>query len=54
MLRLHHRAVDISIHAPREGSDLHAGGHIYAEGRISIHAPREGSDTGRMGTPSAL
>ena len=34
----------ISIHAPREGSDLHAGGHIDAEDRISIHAPREGSD----------
>ena len=38
---------NISIHAPREGSDLHAGGHIYAEGRISIHAPREGSDRTR-------
>ena len=35
---------DISIHAPREGSDeLHrarAAGRAY----ISIHAPREGSD----------
>ena len=35
---------DISIHAPREGSDRQrrkAAGHLH---RISIHAPREGSD----------
>ena len=34
---------DISIHAPREGSDgLH---HPHVHGSvISIHAPREGSD----------
>ena len=33
----------ISIHAPREGSDIKA---IYDKGKraISIHAPREGSD----------
>ena len=35
----------ISIHAPREGSDLQA---LYeaADDEISIHAPREGSDRG--------
>ena len=33
----------ISIHAPREGSDLELGGQ-YGCVRISIHAPREGSD----------
>ena len=35
--------MDISIHAPREGSDLN---HVLSEiqGAISIHAPREGSD----------
>ena len=34
----------ISIHAPREGSDAHGfkGGDVG--GGISIHAPREGSD----------
>ena len=38
-----HRIADISIHAPREGSDGIAIG--AAEHRvISIHAPREGSD----------
>ena len=36
-------AGEISIHAPREGSDLH---HVPAVRTIdiSIHAPREGSD----------
>ena len=34
----------ISIHAPREGSDLYALWYS-AEIAISIHAPREGSDT---------
>ncbi len=36
----------ISIHAPREGSDLH---HVPAVRAIdiSIHAPREGSDSAR-------
>ena len=34
---------NISIHAPREGSDGGAGGAAGEDG-ISIHAPREGSD----------
>ena len=34
----------ISIHAPREGSDLF-GLSLSVQMRISIHAPREGSDT---------
>ena len=33
----------ISIHAPREGSDLPAA-HVLHGPAISIHAPREGSD----------
>ena len=33
----------ISIHAPREGSDLGFGMIVFLI-RISIHAPREGSD----------
>ena len=33
----------ISIHAPREGSDLGAGAALSMQ-KISIHAPREGSD----------
>ena len=33
----------ISIHAPREGSDVLLQPHRLGEG-ISIHAPREGSD----------
>ena len=33
----------ISIHAPREGSDLEAAG-LNPGKYISIHAPREGSD----------
>ena len=37
----------ISIHAPREGSDLPRP-HSHPLGDISIHAPREGSD-GFMG-----
>ena len=37
----------ISIHAPREGSDvLPAGGQQKVD--ISIHAPREGSDRSRL------
>ena len=35
----------ISIHAPRTGSDLRAGG-AGCDGQISIHAPRTGSDPG--------
>ena len=34
----------ISIHAPREGSDLFGPGESHPRRRISIHAPREGSD----------
>ena len=35
----------ISIHAPREGSDLSDSGlQLGLPGLISIHAPREGSD----------
>ena len=34
---------DISIHAPREGSDEYAE-YISSKADISIHAPREGSD----------
>ena len=33
----------ISIHAPREGSDLNFSGVSFLR-QISIHAPREGSD----------
>ena len=35
----------ISIHAPREGSDIQ-GYKPRNKGLISIHAPREGSDYG--------
>ena len=35
--------IDISIHAPREGSDFYFFVHDFAQ-VISIHAPREGSD----------
>ena len=34
----------ISIHAPREGSDLILD-RFYIHPEISIHAPREGSDS---------
>ena len=34
----------ISIHAPREGSDLALVVETAVGGGISIHAPREGSD----------
>ena len=34
----------ISIHAPREGSDLQGHTHSVLAMQISIHAPREGSD----------
>ena len=36
--------VDISIHAPREGSDVNAIKEQWRYIFISIHAPREGSD----------
>ena len=35
----------ISIHAPREGSDLRLPCSAFCTLRISIHAPREGSDS---------
>ena len=35
---------EISIHAPREGSDRGGGGGSQRPVQISIHAPREGSD----------
>ena len=35
---------NISIHAPREGSDLFLTRKAAKEHLISIHAPREGSD----------
>ena len=38
----------ISIHAPREGSDLGSSKNNYSVRVISIHAPREGSDKGRQ------
>ena len=41
------RAV-ISIHAPREGSDVRPSGRAFVITRISIHAPREGSDRPRI------
>ena len=34
----------ISIHAPREGSDVGVSSHQVGYILISIHAPREGSD----------
>ena len=34
----------ISIHAPREGGDLHLSALIRSAYWISIHAPREGGD----------
>ena len=43
MIELHTIKPHISIHAPREGSDI-AGQAAAAVLRISIHAPREGSD----------
>ena len=39
---------DISIHAPREGSDEDNDGVIRGYLGISIHAPREGSDMGLL------
>ena len=38
------RDLDISIHAPREGSDLESLARNGSRYTISIHAPREGSD----------
>ena len=39
-----HFDVQISIHAPRVGSDGAAGSHVLRATEISIHAPRVGSD----------
>ena len=39
------RELGISIHAPREGSDLLMIMIMFLLFMISIHAPREGSDT---------
>ena len=36
--------LEISIHAPREGSDVRCISDYAVSVRISIHAPREGSD----------
>ena len=38
------RVINISIHAPREGSDVAVRAFSNESARISIHAPREGSD----------
>ena len=45
MLRATHAAMQVSIHAPRVGSDgrEHIGVRLI---RVSIHAPRVGSDPG--------
>jgi len=40
-----HRQEGVSIHAPREGRDLHGGRNFHRnKGGVSIHAPREGRD----------
>ena len=43
----------ISIHAPREGSDVRSDTERTVEA-ISIHAPREGSDVDRRPHKGAL
>ena len=51
-----HRRCNISIHAPRTGSDMFCG-QPRGEVRISIHAPRTGSDptrTARATKPSTF
>ena len=40
----------VSIHAPREGCDMHAWRNHHRPNRVSIHAPREGCDS-RARTP---
>ena len=42
----------ISIHAPREGSDLNSENFSLKHDHISIHAPREGSDASNGGRRS--
>ena len=44
----------ISIHAPREGSDLAHDLHILVFWLISIHAPREGSDVEIVGVTGVV
>ena len=46
-------APDISIHAPREGSDPQVCGRCFRYLPISIHAPREGSDLNMMSAGTA-
>ena len=43
-VQLEQRQSRISIHAPREGSDLYLSNTPTTLEYISIHAPREGSD----------
>ena len=43
-------ALQISIHAPREGSDAGLPLRLYQVSNISIHAPREGSDLMNTGS----
>ena len=40
--------LDISIHAPNEGSDLCMSESFQDVKRISIHAPNEGSDINKL------
>ena len=44
--------VDISIHAPRMGSDRSLRAVSHPDRSISIHAPRMGSDALLFGSPS--
>ena len=46
-------AISISIHAPREGSDVQQGDSTLLI-VISIHAPREGSDDKFDALPAAI
>ena len=48
MISYERPAYAISIHAPREGSDV-LGAELGVMKQISIHAPREGSDPGILG-----
>ena len=46
--------INISIHAPREGSDLNVDLFSVKRHGISIHAPREGSDWSRSSVRPAM
>ena len=48
------RALVISIHAPRTGSDIQARCPYQRQGQISIHAPRTGSDHAVQGMARGL